>query len=207
MQAGDTDQRSDEELMTAYAGGEAECFAVLVRRHGAALLGYLRRYSGDVAAAEDLFQETFRRVHERAGSYTGSGKFRGWLYTVATNVALDGYRKQQRRRRWGKTVSLQQLRSKDGEASPESTVAVEDNATIGPQDQADLAEQQRLVRGAIAQLPEKQRATLVLAYYEKLSYKEIAEILKCSVGAVKTHMFRAVRALAQMLPVEVRPER
>ncbi|HUT28746.1 MAG TPA: RNA polymerase sigma factor, partial [Sedimentisphaerales bacterium] len=62
------------------------------------------------------------------------------------------------------------------------------------------AEQRRQVRRAIEMLPERQRATLVLAYYQQLSYPEVAEVLGCSVGAVKTQMYRALKTLARKLP-------
>ena len=88
---------SDEALMQAYASGDQTAFADLVRRHGDRLLGYLVRLSRNHDEAEDLFQETFHKVHQNAHRFQQRGSFKSWLYTIATNVALDGIRKKKRR--------------------------------------------------------------------------------------------------------------
>ena len=80
---------SDEALMQAYAGGDQAAFADLVARYSDRLLGYLVRLSRNREEAEDLFQETFRKVHQNAYRFQQRGSFKSWLYTIATNVALD----------------------------------------------------------------------------------------------------------------------
>ena len=186
---------SDKSLLEAHCQGDKEAFSELVRRYGAIVLGYLTKLSGGRGQAEDLFQETFKRVHEKA--YTlRSSRFKPWLFTIATRVALDGMRRKNRRR----TVSLDEKLDCSGGGCGESDTAlvVDDNG--GPAEEAMRAEQKEQVRRAVALLPERQRATLVLAYYQQLTYREVAEVMDCSIGTVKAQMYRAVRTLAVKLP-------
>lgn len=190
--------RSDEVLIADHQNGEPTAFAELVRRYGDALLGYLGRISANRDEAEDLFQETFRRVHQNARSYKGQGKFRAWLYAIATNVARDGLRKTKRQ---GTMISLNQHNEqscRDGNCETDQPAAQERSAD--PRQAVTLEEQKLQVRNAIDRLPERQRNTLILTYYQGLSYSEAAEVLGCSVGTVKSQMYRAVRTLAHYLP-------
>ena len=153
------------------------------------------RMSGKHHQAEDLFQETFKRVHEKAHTFRG-GKFKSWLFTIATHVAIDGLRRRRRMR----VVSLnQKLDCTDQDSEELSAVALADDS-CEPSQEAAKAEQTEQVRDAIESLPARQRATLVLAYYQQLSYPKVAEVLDCSLGTVKTQMYRALRTLAQKLP-------
>jgi RNA polymerase sigma-70 factor, ECF subfamily len=191
-------ERTDEALIAAHKQGETTAFAELVRRHGDSLLGYLNRISANRDEAEDLFQETFRRVHENASSYSGKGKFRSWLYAIATNVARDGLRKA---RRQGTMISLNQPNDQCSQGGcGEADIAVAEETAADPHQVAALEEQKAQVRQAIDRLPERQRNTLILTYYQGLSYNEAAEALDCSLGTVKSQMYRAVRTLARYLP-------
>jgi len=134
-------------------------------------------------------------VHEKAHTFRGP-QFKGWLFKIATHVALDGFRRGKR----VKAVSLnQQLDCGNRNSDQLGAVALEDNS-CNPSEQALKAEQTEQVRRAIQLLPERQRATLVLAYYQQLSYTDVAKALGCSIGTVKTQMFRALKTLAQKLP-------
>ena len=187
--------KTDKSLIDAHIKGDTTAFGELVRRYGDSLLGYLTRMTGNREHAEDLFQETFRRVHEKAGTFRGT-RIKGWLFTIATNVAIDGMRKSRRLQ----VVSLnQKLDCDDGNCAEFGTVAVADNS-YEPSQKAIMDEQKEQVRQALELLPARQRATLVLAYYQQLSYPEVAQILGCSVGTVKTQMYRALKSLAQRLP-------
>jgi RNA polymerase sigma-70 factor (ECF subfamily) len=151
--------------------------------------------SGNREQAEDLFQETFKRVHEKAHTFRGP-QFKGWLYRIATNVALDGIR----RSKHNKAISLNQKLDYDNPNSEQLSAVVTADSSCNPSEQASKAEQTEQVRQAIRSLPSKQRATLVLAYYQQLSYPDVAEVMGCSIGTVKTQMFRALRTLADKLP-------
>ena len=188
-------ENTDKSLIDAHCQGDPAAFGELVRRYGNSVLGYLIRMSGNREQAEDLFQETFKRVHEKAHTFRGP-QFKGWLFKIATRVALDGIRRGNRT----KVVSLNQQLDCDNPSSEQlGAVALADNS-CNPSEQALKAEQTEQVRQAIGSLPSKQRATLVMAYYQQLSYPEVAEVLGCSVGTVKTQMFRALRTLAHKLP-------
>ena len=188
-------ENTDKSLIEAHRKGDPAAFGELVRRYGDSVLGYLTRMSGNREQAEDLFQETFKRVHEKAHTFRGP-QFKGWLFKIATHVALDGFRRGRRI----KAVSLnQQLDCDNPNREQLGAVALADNSS-NPSEQALKAEQREQVKRAIELLPERQRATLVLAYYQQLSYTDVAEVLGCSVGTVKTQMFRALRTLADKLP-------
>ncbi len=188
-------ENTDKSLVEAHCKGDPKAFGELVRRYGDGILGYLMRMSRNRHEAEDLFQETFKRVHEKAHTFRGS-QFKSWLFTIATNVAIDGMRRRRRMR----VVSLnQKLDCTDHNSEELSAVALADDSH-GPSQEAEKAEQAQQVRDAIMSLPARQRATLVLAYYQQLSYPQVAKVLRCSLGTVKTQMFRALRTLGKKLP-------
>jgi len=188
-------EKTDKSLLDAHRQGDATAFGELVRRHGDSLLGYLIRMSGSRERAEDLFQETFKRVHEKAHTFRGP-QFKGWLFQIATRIVFDGARKSERL----KVVSLNQPADcGSGEGETLEAVAVADNS-CNPTERAAKAERTEQVRRAIGSLPAKQRAALVLAYYQQLTYREVAAALGCSEGTVKTQMYRALRTLARTLP-------
>jgi len=185
-------QPTDRELIDSYVKGDRTAFEGLVRKHGPSVLGYLRRVCGSVEDADDCFQETFRRVHEKAKTIQGN-TFKPWLFRVATNVAMDGFRRKKRER----VVALDCELANPETLSPLDTVV---DVSASPENEVIQDEQARQVRSAVASLPDRQRTTLVLAYYQKLSYAQVAEVLGCSVSTVKTQMFRALKVLAVKLP-------
>ena len=188
-------ENTDKSLIEAHCRGDSAAFGELVRRYGNGVLGYLIKMSGNRHEAEDLFQETFKRVHEKAHTFRGS-QFKSWLFTIATNVAIDGLRRRRRMR----VVSLnQKLDCTDRNSEELSAVALADDS-CEPSQEAAKAEQVQQVRDAIESLPARQRATLVLAYYQQLNYPEVAKVLGCSLGTVKTQMYRALRTLGKKLP-------
>jgi RNA polymerase sigma-70 factor, ECF subfamily len=186
---------TDKKLIEAHCKGDPMAFGELVRQYGDGILGYLTRMSRNRHEAEDLFQETFKRVHEKAHTFRGN-HFKSWLFTIATNVAIDGMRRGKNMR----VVSLNQKLDRSDQNSEElSTVTLVDDSNE-PSREVEKTEQARQVRNAVMSLPSRQRATLVLAYYQQLSYPEVAKVLGCSLGTVKTQMYRALKTLGQKLP-------
>jgi RNA polymerase sigma-70 factor (ECF subfamily) len=186
---------TDKSLIDAHLQGDQEAFGELVRRYGDSLLGYLTKICRNREQAKDLFQETFRKVHEKAHTLRSS-HFKSWLYTIATRVAMDSLRRNKR-------VHMVSLNSKvdcDGDNCPELGAVMVADECDDPSQEAVKAEQKQQVRRAVESLPDRQRVTLVLAYYQGLTYREVATALDCSIGTVKTQMFRALRTLAQRLP-------
>ena len=184
---------TDKSLIEAHCKGDRNAFGEIVRRHGDSLLGYLMHMTGDREQAEDLFQETFKRVHEKSHTFKGS-RFKSWLFKIATNVTYDGFRKKQRTESRGVKVNFN---TENSENMVSTTPA--DNS-FNPSVATVKAEQVEQVRKAVESLPDKQKAALVMTYYQHLSYREVASVLDCSVGTVKTQMYRALKTLAQILP-------
>jgi len=185
---------TDESLVAAHLRGDQAAFRELVQRYGDGVLGYLFHMTGNRDQAEDLFQETFTRIHEKAHTFRG-GNFKSWLFTIATRVAIDSGR----RRKLRTCVSLdQETDCEDDNSAPLNGVVCE--GAVDPAGEIVRQEQRQQIRQAIESLPIRQRATLIMAYYQQLSYREVAEIMGCSVGAVKTHMSRALGTLARRLP-------
>lgn len=188
-------QQSDRNLMDAYRRGEDGAFETLVRRHGPAVLGYLVKMTHNQDHAEDAFQETFQKVHENAEKFTGDN-MRPWVLKIATNAAIGRWRKEKKHAAVSLTVPAG---CSDGSHCPtlESTLEAD---TPEPGAQIELEEKRRQVRDALETLPTQQRAALILSYYHKLTYQQIAESLGCSVNTVKTHVFRALKKMAAILP-------
>jgi len=184
---------SDRNLMDAHIGGDPEAFGVLLGRHGPAVLGYLTKMTHNRDTAEDLFQETFRRVHEHAGQFRGEN-LKPWLLAIATHTAVNRYRRAKRTA----AFSLDRPFCSDGAHCPTPAKILAAD-TDEPSRRAMLDEQRQHVRRSLMLLTDKQRAALVLSYYHKLSYKQIASTMNCSVGAVKTHVFRALKKLKILL--------
>jgi RNA polymerase sigma-70 factor (ECF subfamily) len=186
---------TDESLLAAHLRGDKAAFRELVRRYADSLLGYLFRMTGNRDQAEDLFQETFKKVHEKAHTFRGP-RLKSWLFTIATRVALDSFRRRKRAR----VLSLDQENDCGPNDIPSLAAATVDPAATDPADDVVREEQVQQVRDAVDALPPRQRATLVLAYYQQLSYPEVAQVLGCSLGTVKTQMSRALARLARQLP-------
>jgi RNA polymerase sigma-70 factor, ECF subfamily len=161
----------------------------LMQRHAPRLFQYLLRSLQNEQDAADLAQETFVRVFQNRSSFDPRLKFSTWLYAIAANLVRDRYRWRSRHPQ----VSL--------EASPANAradVAIA-SAERAPDETLQLSEQAAAVREAIAALPEELRQPLILAVYQELPQAEIAAILKCSVKAVETRIYRARQQLRERL--------
>ncbi|MBN2211821.1 MAG: sigma-70 family RNA polymerase sigma factor [Sedimentisphaerales bacterium] len=186
---------NDQTLLNAHREGDGQAFALLVRQHGPMLMGYLTRMCRDNRQAEDCFQETFLRVHTAAASFSGTGSFKAWLYTIASNVVMDLRRKQLRR----PTLVSSATEAFDDDC-PEPVLMEPADTHPGPVETIARRELRACVLAALEQLPHGQRAALVMSYYQGLSYRQIGEVMHCSVSTVKTQVFRALKRLATLLP-------
>ncbi len=182
-------QETDEVLMARYQQGDALALEALVRRYASPLLGHLVRMTRNREQAEDLVQETFLRVHQKAHTYRPDLRFRSWIYAIASHLAIDALRRSSRE---PGAVPL------EAEENPMSQ-RIPDPQPL-PSEQAALSDRKESVRRAVESLPPRQRATLLLAYFEGLSYPEVAAAMHCSVGTVKTQVSRAMQTLARRLP-------
>ena len=193
--ADDLVQLSDEGLMTRYRDrGRTEDFEALVHRFERELHRYLVRYLGDSALAEDVFQNTFLQVHLKRDLYEPGRSVRPWLYSIATHQAVDALRKAGR----NPTLSLDRRADGRGDTDASALVDMLVSDVPGPLSQLQGEERRAWVRASIDKLPDLLKQTLLLAYFEDLKYREIAEALKIPVGTVKSRLHAALAKLHQM---------
>jgi len=194
--ANTTEVLTDEELLLGYRdGGDRDAFDQLVHRYEGELYGYLRHYLGDADMAEDVFQLTFLQVHLKCDQFDPDRKVRPWLYTVATNQAID---LQRRNRRHG-MVSLDRRRG-NSEHDANGLSDLLDCPNPGPEEEAESAEQREQVRQALDELPEQIRQVVLLVYFQGLKYREAADVLSIPVGTVKSRLHAAIQKLSETLP-------
>lgn len=178
---------TDEELLRRFrVAGDPVAFELLVHRYEHELFSYLRRYLGSAEMAEDVFQATFLQVHLKKEHFEEGRRFRPWLYTIATNQAIDAQRRNRRHR----MVSL------DGRSGGDDDVGALVDLVSGSGRTADeefeAEEAREWVRGAVADLPETLRSALVLVYNQGLKYREAADVLGIPVGTVKSRLNAAL---------------
>ena len=184
---------SDEELLKRFRTGQTEAFGLLVRRYERELYGYLLRYLGDAPLAEDVFQNTFLQVYQKLDQYELGRPVRPWLYTIATHQAIDALRRAGRRQ----AVSLDEHREVDANGDAHSLLDLLRDRDPDPLDQLETLERRDRVRESLDCLPEHLRSTLILAYYQGLKYREIAEVLDIPVGTVKSRVHAALIKLQE----------
>jgi RNA polymerase sigma-70 factor (ECF subfamily) len=168
-------------------------FAQLVQRYERELYSYLRRYLGNAEIAEDAFQATFLQVHLKCNQFEIDRRFRPWLYTIATNQAIDAQRRNKRHR----MVSLDRGSTDDGDdAAKLANLLVSSGSS--PVQQVSEAERGEWLRGALDELPESLRQVINLVYYQGLKYREAADIMGIPVGTVKSRLHAAILKLNEM---------
>src|SRR5579872_3938357 len=184
---------SDEDLLIRFRRGQTEAFGALVRRYERELYGYLRRYVGDGSLAEDVFQNTFLQLYLKSGQYEAGRPVRPWLYTIATHQAIDALRRNSRHQ----AVSLEQRREESSDGELRSLLETLEGRGPGPLELASEAERRERVRASVDRLPDFLRQVLLLAYYQGLKYREIADILDIPVGTVKSRLHAALVKLQE----------
>ncbi len=185
-------------MMLDVKAGDNASFDFLLQKYRSPLVNFLYRMVRDTATAEDLAQEVFLRVYRARKQYTPSAKFTTWLFRIATNLALNSVR-DNRYHKMG--ISL------DAPVSDEDSAPMELPAReMRVDDRMIERDRAEFIRRAIGMLPEKQRAAVLLHKYEEMDYGEIAKILECSEGALKSLLFRAYETLrVQLAPLVTQP--
>ncbi len=176
--------KSDEVLITLVHQGEHGAYRVLVERYQERIRNLIYSIFHEPNIVDDLSQEVFIKAYEGLSQFRFQSSFYTWLYRIAVNKSRDELRKR-KVRRW---FSLQtMLESSDRELG--SKIVVE------PQDK----ELQELLAAGLKSLPEKYRIAIVLKDVDGLSYEEIAEIMECEIGTVKSRLSRARAMLRKVL--------
>jgi RNA polymerase sigma-70 factor (ECF subfamily) len=189
---------SDEELLALFRQGTTEAFGALLRRYEGELYGYLRRYLCDSDLAEDVFQNTFLQLYTKLHQFDADRPFRPWLYAIATNQAIDALRRENRHA----TVRLYQ-ENDEADNSDMPISALLEARSPGPLDQLQTDERKQLIRASVDRLPDFLRQVLILAYYQGLKYKDIADILHIPVGTVKSRLHTALGKLQEAWSTEL----
>ena len=179
----------DAELMLRVKDGDGASFGVLLEKHRSPVVHFLYRMVQNAAVAEELAQEVFLRVYRSRATYEPTAKFTTWLFRIATHLALNSLRDN-------KNDRLQERLDDDTSELPVRQVS-----DTRPTVEQHMVYEARLeeVRRAIASLPEKQRAAVLMHKYEEMEYSQIAKVLNCSDSAVKSLLFRAYEALRARL--------
>jgi len=179
----------DAELMLRVKEGDGASFGKLLEKHRAPVIHFLYRMVQNQGVAEELAQEVFLRVYRSRESYEPTAKFTTWLFRIATHLALNSLRD-------GKNQRLEERLDDDSPATPVRQVS-----DRRPSVEQTMVYQVRLdeVRRAVAMLPEKQRAAVLMHKYEEMEYSQIAKVLNCSESAVKSLLFRAYETLRARL--------
>jgi RNA polymerase sigma-70 factor (ECF subfamily) len=179
----------DAELMLRVKDGDGASFAVLLEKHRSSVVHFLYRMVQNHAVAEELAQDVFLRVYRSRASYEPTAKFTTWLFRIATHLALNSLRDCKNER------GQERL---DDDSSELPVRQVSDNR---PSVEQKMVYEVRLeeIRRAVASLPDKQRAAVLMHKYEEMEYSQIAKVLSCSESAVKSLLFRAYETLRARL--------
>ena len=186
----------DLPILLRVADGDVESFGVLVERHQARLWRLCERMLGSAEDASEATQEVFLKAYRGCSAFRPTAKVYTWLYRIAVNHCLN----RLRRRKLASFLSLAELapaaKGDDG-TGDHRREADWDPADSGPDAERRLADRRRwaVVRAAIDRLPVNQRAVLVLAKLEGLSYREISQALGITESAVESRLVRAMRRL------------
>jgi RNA polymerase sigma-70 factor (ECF subfamily) len=179
---GDLDETA---LVEACLAGRRDAFDVIVERHRRAVYQLCYRFVSNHEDASDLSQDVFLRAYRGLRGFRGSASLATWLYRIGVNVCLN---RVTAKAPPIESIDERQHVDRSAESAPEQLLRDERAARV---------------RAAIAQLPRKQRATLILRIYQEMSHQQIADVLGSSVGAVKANFFHALGNLKKLLGDEM----
>ena len=171
--------KSDEELMAAYVGGDSSAFSELFSRYAPVLLRMLRRQIRNAEDAHEIVQQTFLQMHRARRDFQQGRRLRPWLMTICFNLKREHFRRKMRR--------------------PEAPLEFEPKEDTPKRDPLERKDDAKMLRDALATLPEGQREVIIMHWFDDLSFPEVAEILGLSVSAVKVRAHRGYQTLRKVL--------
>src|SRR6478735_8127532 len=192
-QADDAPDAAAQDLlwMARIKQGDTDALRLLIEAHQHRVIGTVAKMLGDDGDAEDIAQQVFIRVWKSAARYEPTAKFTTWLFKITRNLVFN----ELRRRKRHATQPLDAATAEEGSAR----IQAMDPAAKPPDTTLIDAELQSAIQAAIDHLPEAQRMAIILRRYDEFSYEEIGDILKLSVPAVKSVIFRARIELKEKL--------
>ncbi len=188
-------EQSDQTLIRKIVKRDATAFETLFARHSASVRQHILSIVQVESAAEDLVQEVFLRVWTRAEQWNGQGEFKGWLFRIATNLALNHLRTVQRQRQEPLETPPDEFDDED-ERSPDPDWLV-DTSSRGPEVIVEQAERSQLLWQLIDGLPQEKREVLHLIYQKEMALREVAIELGIPEGTVKSRLHYSIRHLAR----------
>ena len=183
---------SDAELLERYKEGDEAAFREIVNRYKNSLYAFLKQFLNQTDLVEDVFQETFLQLFTSRGSFDPSRPLRPWLFTIAANKAKDALRKGQRT----SAVPIGTIADSEDMSFDEVLNALGSDTAV-PYDEVERSETAERVSEVIANMPANLREILILAYFQKFSYKQIADVLSIPIGTVKSRLHTAVARFAK----------
>lgn len=184
----------DKALMLRIAAEDEAALRELIEKHQGTVYGTIAKMLGDPIEAQDLAQRVFVRIYRAAPTYRATAQFKTWMFTIVRNLVFNEHRRRSR-------ATLIPLHPPDTEsaAGPLPALDLADTAHKTPAERLLQDEMMRAVNKAILDLSEQQRLAMILRRYDEFSYEEIAEVLKTSVSATKSLLFRARETLRAVL--------
>jgi RNA polymerase sigma-70 factor (ECF subfamily) len=182
----------DAALMLRVKRGDRAAFAGLVDKYKQPVMNFIYRSLRDEIETEDLAQNVFLQVYKSRSRYQQTAKFSTWLFTIARNLCLNEIRRRSRH-------PAESIEEAHAEHDDQPRQQYEDKSQIAPPDKLLHGELARKIEEALAELPENQRAAILLCRQDELSYEEIAEVLDCSLSATKSLIHRGRETLKEKL--------
>ena len=187
--------QSDQTLIRKIVKHDAAAFETLFARHRASVRQHVLSIVRTESVAEDLVQEVFLRVWTRAEQWNGQGEFKGWLFRIATNIALNHLRTVRRQRQEPLETSPDEFDNED-ERPPDPDWMV-DTSSHGPEVMVERAEQSQLLWQLVDGLSQEKREVLHLIYQKEMALREAAMELGIPEGTVKSRLYYSIRHLAR----------
>jgi RNA polymerase sigma-70 factor (ECF subfamily) len=185
-------KQTDAELLARYAAGDEAAFREIVSRYKDGLYAFLRHFLNRHDLIEDVFQETFLQLFTSRESFDTNRPLRPWLFTIAANKAKDTLRKQQRT-----AATPIGAIAESQEMSFDDVLNVLTSDTTMPYEKIERGETASRVKQIVVNMPENLREILILAYFNRFSYKQMAQILSIPIGTVKSRLHTAVGRFAK----------
>lgn len=182
----------DAKLMLSFKAGNEKAFQLLFDKYSKKIINFCYRFCGQAEVAEELAQETFLKVYRGADKYQAEARFSTWLFRIATNVCLNETRKFKYR------TNIESLDAPVTTSQGEVTKELEDKS-IHTEAILEKQEMSKLIQQAMTELPEKQKAALLLKLNHDFSYREIGKQLNKSESGVKTLIHRGRNQLKNIL--------
>jgi RNA polymerase sigma-70 factor (ECF subfamily) len=181
MPPADEPGSGEQQLILEAKAGNHRAFQGLVERHMKKTYNIAFSFVGDHDSAEDIAQGVFVKVHSALSSFRGESELGTWIYRIATNLSLNHVKQHKR--------------------NMERTINVMDAATslVSHDNHAEESDRRMHIERALHELPTLQRAVVILRHLDGLSTRQVSQILKCSEGTVKTHLFRGLKKMRSKL--------